>query len=94
MTLLSTIALFVATAVAEIVGCYLPLLRGTCTWPSRQQFCSKMCGVFAEFDRAMIVERFKAGLARRGNKASGWAGPGCLRKSRRTSARRARRVSV
>jgi DNA invertase Pin-like site-specific DNA recombinase len=35
----------------------------------------QMLGVFAEFERAMIVERVQRGSAALGRSARGWAGP-------------------
>jgi hypothetical protein len=45
----------------------------------------QMMGVFAEFERAMIQERVRAGLARARGRASSSAGPGWPRTSRTAS---------
>ena len=55
----------------------------------------QMLGVFAEFERAMIVERVQAGLrGARGRKASVLGDRGCPSKSRERSARSWQRAVV
>jgi DNA invertase Pin-like site-specific DNA recombinase len=71
---------------AKGVGLYLHQ-QGIDTTTSAGKALFQMCGVFAEFERAMIVERVKAGLARAREQGKRMGRPRCLRKSNSRSAR-------
>ena len=60
---LSHVVNFIAELSAQNVGLYLHQQAVDSSTPSGNMMLS-MCGVFAEFERSMIIERVRAGLAR------------------------------